>query len=233
MLFLGGMSGVCLAGLCGELFHLTPADQIVLAVVGMSACLGAVVRAPVTSILIVFEMTHQFSLVPVLMLGTLVSQAIRHRFAKHNFYEAILIQDGHLLEHVIPPRDLQSWQQLPLSAIANFHPVVLNTLDAAEIKNALAAHPYHFFPLVQPGDPPRLVSRSEAEAALAANRAPRPEPAATCLASQTIRDLQLALMDSTSGVTLVLDAPGGKLLGLVTLHDLLRAQVSLGRENGA
>jgi CIC family chloride channel protein len=233
MLFLGGMSGVCVAGLCGEVFHLTPADQIVLAVVGMSTCLGAVVRAPVTSILIVFEMTHQFSLVPVLMLGTLVSQAIRHRFARHNFYEALLIQDGHILEHVIPPRDLQSWQQLPLSAIANFHPVVLSTLEASEIKKVFAAHPYHFFPLVQPGEPPRLVSRSEAEAALAANRAPRPDPATTCLASQTIRDLQLALMDSTNGVTLVLDAPGGKLLGLVTLHDLLRAQVSLGTQNGA
>ena len=35
--------------------------------VGMSACLGAVVRAPVTGILIVFEMTHEFSLVPALM----------------------------------------------------------------------------------------------------------------------------------------------------------------------
>jgi len=30
----------------------------------MSACLGAAVQAPVTAILIIFEMTHQFALVP-------------------------------------------------------------------------------------------------------------------------------------------------------------------------
>jgi CIC family chloride channel protein len=44
-----------------------------LAIVGMRSTLGAVVRAPVTSILIVFEMTHQFSLVPPLMLAGLIS----------------------------------------------------------------------------------------------------------------------------------------------------------------
>ncbi len=171
--------GVHRGGACGELFHLTPADQIVLAVVGMSTCLGAVVRAPVTSILIVFEMTHQFSLVPVLMLGTLVSQSIRLRFTKHNFYEALLIQDGHVLERVIPPRDLQSWQQLPVSAIANFHPVILNSLDAVELKRVLDAHPYRFLPVVQPGEPARILSRAEAEAALAANQSPHPENAVT------------------------------------------------------
>ncbi|HZV34912.1 MAG TPA: chloride channel protein [Verrucomicrobiae bacterium] len=232
MLFLGGMCGVCLAGGFGHLLHLTPADQIVLAVVGMSTCLGAVVRAPVTSILIVFEMTHQFSLVPVLMLGTLVSQAIRHRFAKHNFYEALLIQDGHVLEHVIPPRDLQSWQQLPVSAIANFHPVVAHELDGASFDDLLRHHPYRYFPVMLPGKPPLIVSRREAEAALAEKRPVRAEPAATCIPTQTIRELQLLLVESNQQVVLVMDNPAGKILGLVTLHDLLRAQTSLGRDSG-
>ena len=230
MLFLGGMTGIFLGGLSGEVMHLNAADQIVLAVVGMSACLGAVVRAPVTSILIVFEMTHQFSLVPILMLGTLVSQALRHRIAKHNFYEALLIQDGHMLQHVIPPRDLQSWQQLPVSTIANFHPVILNSLAAEEIQTALRSHPYGYFPVVLSGQPPQILSRREGEASLAGKRAPNLEPAVTCLASQTIRDLQLLLMDCKHGLVLVLDSPGGKVLALVTLHDLLRAQVSLGKQ---
>ena len=232
MLFLGGMSGVCLAGLFGQMLDLTPADQIVLAVVGMSTCLGAVVRAPVTSILIVFEMTHQFSLVPVLMLGTLVSQALRHKYSKHNFYEALLIQDGHVLEHVIPPRDLQSWQQLPVSAIANFHPITLAKLDPKEVQTILQSHPYRYFPVIMPDTPPHIISRQEAEAALAANRRPQTEPAVMCLASHTIRDLQLLLMESPHGVVIVLDEPKGKVLGLVTLHDLLRAQVSLGKSPG-
>jgi CIC family chloride channel protein len=230
MLFLGGMCGVCIGGMCGGFLHLTPADQIVLAVVGMSTCLGAVVRAPVTSILIVFEMTHQFSLVPVLMLGTLISQALRHRLVKHNFYEALLIQDGHVLEHVIPPRDLQSWQQLPVSTIANFHPVVLENLDALELQKSLREHPYVYFPVVLPDKPPQILARREAELAFAEKRPIRTEPATTCLTSQTIRELQLLLMEANQGLVLVLDKPNGKILGLITLHDLLRAQVSLGKE---
>ena len=75
-LFLGGMSGYFLGGLLGLWLPLTPADRIVLSAVGMSACLGAIVRAPLTSMLIVFEMTHQFTLVPGLLLGTIVSQAV-------------------------------------------------------------------------------------------------------------------------------------------------------------
>ena len=53
-----------LAGLVNLMMPLPAADNLTLAVVGMSACLGAVVRAPVTGILIVFEMTHEFSIVP-------------------------------------------------------------------------------------------------------------------------------------------------------------------------
>jgi CIC family chloride channel protein len=51
----------------------------------MSACLGAVVGAPVTGILIVFETTHEFSLVPVLMIGAPVSQTISRKLNRQNF----------------------------------------------------------------------------------------------------------------------------------------------------
>ena len=102
-LFFGGMVGVIVAGLIGLEWQLSQPDMIALAVVGMSATLGAVVGAPVTGILIVFEMTHEFSLVPALMLGALVSQAIRRRMNRENFYDELLIQDGHRLEHVRPP----------------------------------------------------------------------------------------------------------------------------------
>lgn len=127
-LFFGGMTGVLVAGLVGLEWHVSRADTLTLAVVGMSACLGAVVFAPVTGILIVFEMTHEFALVPARMLGALVSQAISRKSNRESFYDALLAQDGHELEHVSPPRDLHSWQQLPVSAIANFKPVTAHEL---------------------------------------------------------------------------------------------------------
>ena len=127
-LFFGGMTGVVVAGLVSLQWPMAQADTVTLAVVGMSACLGAVVWAPVTGVLIVFEMTHQFSLVPALMIAALVSQAVSRKMNRENFYDALLTQDGHRLEHVRPPRGLQGWQQLPVSAIANFQPVVLRDL---------------------------------------------------------------------------------------------------------
>jgi CIC family chloride channel protein len=136
------MTGMALAGLVGLEWPMARADTLTLAVVGMSACLGAVVGAPVTGILIVFEMTHEFALVPVLMIGALVSQAISRKINRENFYDALLTQDGHHIEHVRPPRDLQSWQQFPVSAIANFRPVIIHDLAPAKLQDFLKSHPY-------------------------------------------------------------------------------------------
>ena len=229
-LFFGGMTGALVAGLVGLEWPMTHADTLTLVVVGMSACLGAVVGAPVTGILIVFEMTHEFALVPVLMIGALVSQAISRKLNRQNFYDALLTQDGHQIEHVRPPRDLQSWQQLPVSAIASFQPVTLRSLDAAEIEPMLKAHPYQRFPVEQNDRLAGILTRKEAGLALVENRAPKLERATTCLREQTIRDLQHLLIESTSHFVVVLDRPDGKVIGLVTLHDLLRAEVSVAKE---
>ncbi len=231
LLFLGGMCGLFMAGMSGLAIHLQPADHVVLAVVGMSACLGAVVGAPVTGILIVFEMTHQFSLVPALMIGALISQAVRRRLTKHNFYEGILVQDGHHLQHVIPPRDLQSWQQFPVSAIANFRPTVITDLSSAELRKVLQAHPFQRFPVAQNDRLVGVLTRKQAENAFASQQTPILEPAITCVPSQTIRELQSMLIESTSLMVVLVDEPNGKILGLVTLHDLLRAEVNVARDN--
>lgn len=226
-LFFGGMCGIVLAGLVGLVLPLHDTDSILLAVVGMSACMGAVVRAPVTSILIVFEMTHEFALVPALMIGTLVSQAISRKLEKKNFYEALLEQDGHELEHVIPPRDMHSWQQLHVSTIANFKPVILRDLEAASLQTALKEHPYQFFPVMEDRELKGILGRNEAEAALKAGRPPQLEPAVDCRPGDSIRELQIQLIDSKTGVVILTDRPGGRVLGLVTLHDLFRAEVAI------
>ena len=167
-LFLGGMTGVVLTGFFGLFVDLSTEAQITLAVVGMSACLGAVVRAPVTGILIVFEMTNEFYLVPALMLGALISSAVSKRLLKDNFYEAILEQDGYQLEQVIPPRDLKTWQQLPVSAIANFSPVVIEPLTPESVESSLRAYPYHRFPVTSSSS--GVLTRQEAQEALSENR---------------------------------------------------------------
>jgi CIC family chloride channel protein len=228
----GGMSGVFVAGLAGLAMDLTKADHMTLAVVGMSACLGAVVRAPVTGILIVFEMTHEFPLVPALMLGALVSQAVARRLTDCNFYEAILRQDGHQLEHVIPPRDLQGWRQLPVSAITNFQPIVASDLAGNSLREMLANHPFQRFPVVENGRLAGILTRKEATAALQEGRAPHLDPATTCLPAQSIGQLQQLLIDSTTLFVVIVDQPKGRVLGIITLHDLLRAEQNYARSAG-
>ena len=225
-LFFGGMSGLLLAGAVGLVMPLPAEDTLTLAVVGMSACLGSVVRAPVTGILIVFEMTHEFALVPALMIGALISQAVSRRLTHANFYDAVLEQDGYTLDKLLPPRDLQSWQKLPVSTIANFQPVVLTGLGSAEVEKVLNTHNFACFPVLQAGNLHGIAMRTELAEALAEKRAPRLAPLVRCEPRQTIRQLQALLIESPTGMAVVCDPADGKLIGLVTLHDVLRAQIN-------
>jgi CIC family chloride channel protein len=227
-LFFGAMTGVAAAGLLSLAVPLGPSAYVLLAVVGMSSCLAAVVRAPVTSILIVFEMTHEFALVPPLMVAALVSQAIGRKLTKHNFYDALLEQDGQSVDHIVPPRDLHAWQEAPVSRIGNFRPVLVRDLTSTGLKQLLAEKPFDRFPVAQAdGQPLGILTRAEAQAAVAESRAPRLLTAPTCRREATVRQAQSLLIESPAGMVLIVAGVDGRVIGLLTLHDLLRAEFSL------
>ena len=223
-LFFGGMAGAALAGLVGLVLPLSGADHVTLAVVGMCACLGAVVRAPMTGILIVFEMTHEFALVPVLMIGALVSQIVSRRMDRANFYEAVLAQDGQHVERFVPPRSLRTWMELPSARIANFSPIVITDLAPAAVRDFIARHAHHRFPVVVDGSLTGVLTRQEALAALAAGRAPVLEPAVTCTPATPVREVAAKIVDSPSGLIILIGKNGG-VNAVVTMHDILRAQM--------
>ncbi len=231
-LFFGGMCGAVVAGLGSHFMALNNSDRILLTVGGMSACLGGVVQAPVTGVLIIFEMTHQFALLPGLMIAGLVSQLLARRFNHESFYETVLIQDGHDMAHVVPPRDLRAWQNLPISAIAQFEPVVLTGIDEKTVSTVLEGHPYQRFPVTKGRNLDGILERSEFALAQADRRPVRLEPAITARPSQTIRQCQALLIESSTGLIVITDQPGGIPLAVVTLHDLLRAQTAIGDREG-
>lgn len=226
-LFLGGMSGCFLGGLFSLWLPLTPADRIVLSAVGMSACLGTMVRAPLTSMLIVFEMTHQFSLVPGLLIGTIISQAVARIGGHLNFYDALLIQDGHELHKVRPPLDLQSWQNMPVSAIANPRPVVLTDLTQENLKRAIEGHPYAYFPLVMNRRLKGMVGRNEIKTALAGGGSPKVIQAVTCYPDNTVREVGNRFIESPSNIVVIVARENREVTGIITLHDLIRAQAAI------
>ncbi len=231
-LFFGGMAGAALAGLASLVMPLTGADQVTLAVVGMCACLGGVVRAPVTGILIVFEMTHEFALVPALIVAALVSQSLARWINRENFYEEVLAQDGHHVERIAPPRSLRTWMELPAARIANFTPVIATDLAPDALRRLLASSRHERFPVVVEGRLKGVIERRATEAALRDGRPAPVETVATCTADTTLREVQSRLIESPGQLEVVLDqmGPEGRVVGIVTLHDILRAEMLFARE---
>ena len=90
LIFMGGMAGAVVFGLTHSVFDLDPFDQTLLSMIGMTAALGSVVRAPLTSIIIVFEMTRQIQVLPALMIASVISVFINTLFFRDNFYQSSL-----------------------------------------------------------------------------------------------------------------------------------------------
>jgi CIC family chloride channel protein len=98
-LFMGGMLGGVVGWIDVTAFHHS-ADAIgAFAVVGMGAVFAGIVRAPMTSVLIVFEMTGGYGLVLPLMIANMSAFALARHWRPVPVYEALLAQDGIVLPH--------------------------------------------------------------------------------------------------------------------------------------
>ena len=224
-LFFGAAIGLAFTDFCGLMLHMQVNDRIALTVAGMSACLGAVVRAPITSILIVFEMTHQFSFVPLLMIGTIASQAVSRALCHTNFYSEIIERGGIELERHMPPRSLASLQSRPISTLANFSPIFANSTDRDELQRLCAEYPYQQFPLVIDGQLVGLIDRNK----ILNNQSSKIEadPAQAIAAHSTISEAVATMVENSISLLVVLSAAENTPIGIVTLHDVLRLQNQL------
>jgi hypothetical protein len=72
-----------------------------------------------------------------------------------------------------------------------------------------------------------VTSRTEIEHALTQQRDPSLEKAVVCRADQTLQQVEPHMIESASGLFLVTETEGGPIVGLFTLHNLLRAQAAL------
>jgi len=116
-LFMGAMLGGAVGYLDVTVFH-HPADAIgAFAVVGMGAVFAGIVRAPMTSILIIFEMTGGYGLVLPLMIANMSAFALARHWRHTPVYEALLAQDGIHLPHGTNPLDPPDDAELPAPAL--------------------------------------------------------------------------------------------------------------------
>jgi CIC family chloride channel protein len=93
-LFLGAMLGGAVGTVAHQLLPGYVSSPGAYALVGMGALFAGIVRAPMTSVLMIFEMTRDYAVIVPLMIANLTSLFISRRFQKQPIYEALAHQDG-------------------------------------------------------------------------------------------------------------------------------------------
>ncbi|MBX2838034.1 MAG: chloride channel protein [Gammaproteobacteria bacterium] len=83
---LGGAFWLCVSWICVTWLGLPLAEQGVYAVVGMAAVASALLGAPISTILIVFELTHNYSLVVGVMMAAAVASATMQQGKHSSFF---------------------------------------------------------------------------------------------------------------------------------------------------
>lgn len=93
-LFIGAMVG----GSVGSAAHIwlphLTANPGAYALVGMGAAFAGIVRTPLTSVIMIFEMTRDYSIIVPLMISNLISFFISQQLQREPIYEALALQEG-------------------------------------------------------------------------------------------------------------------------------------------
>ena len=97
-LFIGGMLGGAVGALDMTLLHHPASTMGAFALVGMGAAFAGIVRAPITSVLIIIEMTSGYSLALPLMIANMSAYALARAIRPTSIYESLLEQDGYHLD---------------------------------------------------------------------------------------------------------------------------------------
>lgn len=93
-LFIGAMLG----GAVGGLAHMLQPDYTgsvgAYALVGMGTAFAGIIRVPLTSVIMVFEITRDYTIIVPLMIANLIAYFISAKFQEEPIYDALLHQDG-------------------------------------------------------------------------------------------------------------------------------------------
>jgi CIC family chloride channel protein len=110
-LFLGAMLGGIVGSVAQHFFPNYIASPGAYALVGMGTTFAGVVRAPMTSVVMIFEITRDYAVIVPLMISNLVSYFIAAKFQKKPIYEVLAEQDGVHLP-TAEARELESHRQV-------------------------------------------------------------------------------------------------------------------------
>lgn len=237
VIFIGSMLG----GLFGvALVHFFGADSSVAAgaaLLGTGAFFAAVIRCPMTSVIIIFEMTANYTLILPLMVGNFLAYLLSSKLSPIPIYDALLLQDGISLKKLPAYRGEQDWRNLPVSTIMTHDArTVIGAFNALENLEHIKAtgHKHHGYPVVTDLNSQELlgvITHHELEEMAAAGDE---QLISTWIEGHKIIEIypDNSIRDAANTLVIkdVLQAPivsrkdPTKLLGIVTLHDIARQQ---------
>jgi CIC family chloride channel protein len=93
-LFIGAMMGGTVGSIAHYFLPNYTAGPGAYALVGMGAAFAGIVRTPLTSVIMIFEMTRDYTIIVPLMISNLIAFFISQRFQRIPIYEALADQDG-------------------------------------------------------------------------------------------------------------------------------------------
>ncbi len=93
-LFIGAMMGASVGSVAHDLLPNYTAGPGAYALVGMGTAFAGIVRTPLTSVIMIFELTRDYTIIVPLMISNLIAFFISHHFQRQPIYEALARQDG-------------------------------------------------------------------------------------------------------------------------------------------
>jgi Chloride channel protein EriC len=145
-LFMGAMLG----GLFGQIaYRFLPgvvAPSGAYALVGMAAVFAGAARAPITSFLILFEMTRDYAIILPLLLAVVTSTLLAHRLSRETIYTLKLIRRGITMR---PVEEAEFLKGVTVSqAMTRDFPTVSSQMSIAALIKKLNKTGHHGLPVV-------------------------------------------------------------------------------------
>ncbi len=160
-LFIGGSIGAGFATLVDPIWSLSEIDPGAFAVVGMAATFAAVARAPLTSVIIVFEITGDYGLVLPLMLGAALATYLGERFHTDSAYTIALTSSGIHLPTMEDIDLLDTVSVADVMAVVDEAAMPSTTVD--EVREMFNRHHHHGLPVIERDQLIGVVSLSDVE----------------------------------------------------------------------
>jgi CIC family chloride channel protein len=145
-LFIGSMFGGAFGHVIHDLFPTITAAPGAFALVGMAAVFAGAARAPITSVIILFEMTDDYRIILPLMLATVISTILAEHLGRESIYTLKLSRRGIRLER---GRDIDVMQGVLVGeAMTTDVDSVSADMDLQELELVFAQTHHHGFPVL-------------------------------------------------------------------------------------